>query len=66
MGYFVVGFICLMIGATVGITSMCLLQINDTTKEYLEGDVKFWRSEAIKNAAKLGEIRILAEQSKIS
>lgn len=58
MGYFIVGFVCTMIGAAIGVTCMCLLQINNTTVEDLEKDKQFWRREAIKYASELGEIRI--------
>ena len=58
MGYFVVGFISLIVGAAIGVTCMCLLQINDTTSEDLAKDKEFWRREAIKHASELGEIRI--------
>lgn len=58
MGYFIVGFVSLMVGAAIGVTCMCLLQINDTTTEDLARDKEFWRREAVKNAAELGEIRI--------
>lgn len=58
MGYFVVGFVSLMVGAAIGVTIMCLLQVNNTTTEDLEKDVEFWKREARKHASELGEIRI--------
>lgn len=29
MVYFMVGFICLFVGAAIGVTCMCLVQVND-------------------------------------
>lgn len=66
MGYFVVGIICLMAGATFGavVVGLCKSSASADTKTELNLERDYWRREAIKNAAKLGEIRILAEQTK--
>lgn len=60
MGYFAVGFICLIVGATIGITviSLCKSSASADAKTELILDRDYWRKEAIKNAAEPGEIRI--------
>lgn len=69
MGYFVVGTICLIVGGTLGLVviGLCKSSTSADTKTELILDRDYWRREAIKNAAKLGEIRIAIElQSKKS
>lgn len=67
MGYFVVGFICLVIGATIGcvVTGMCKDGASADREKALIMDRDFWRREAKKHAAKLGEIRIAIEKEQM-
>jgi hypothetical protein len=52
-------FIGIIIGAAVSITTMCLMQINRDNE--LKKECDYWKAEALKHCAKLGEIRIITE-----
>lgn len=67
MGYFLTGIICLMAGAGIGIIVGCLVKGNKGIDKVraIAKEKDYWHREAIKNTAKLGEIRIaIAMQSK--
>ena len=66
MWYFIVGFVCLALGAVASAVVCQLGAANEKSDEladlYYERD--YWHREAVKNAAALGEIKIHEEQSK--